>query len=765
MGDAKYHTPWINRKHSPWCSAVLTANDPQAENPAEFTGNLFTPQRTILAAMLALEDRPLLQQDADSYMQTKIGRISEKFSFGKTVVSLALICESRTPRKLPEILPLLSSRPGDSNCARVQQYSFKTRKNVFLPDITVQYNRFLPFTVVIAATNIITQWEDNTVKFTNLKYFTIENVRKLREFERMYRTGEIREYDIIFVKVGRVTAKFVVDGEPAHNGKKTNRSLIGSIIKILEGTLVSRVIIDDYDTLNLHGDDCYVPSLFTWLVSATRRKTTARVTVPYRATTVEGFFRCVTVDKFPVLGAALNDMINGAFSLRCDAKYVDHHINSFKVNYRKIYVHGGQAAEILRNLGVPEDVIEMVNADAVGTAANALGISASSVGDVIHRVVGNHLEKMRGAMRAIVRIREAEDYLITRTALGAGAKLYNMAPLQNAIKSGTDKEFGDILRVGPRMTEAMQNSLVILHRWAVKLRDTHNTALNRMRDNIREGYCQCCQVPFDDEDTENDDAAYVLSGCCQIIVCESCITKQERGRKAIIDRCPNCANAIKIPSGLVRVGPEIDLDSALSDESVIAAVNDELELDQKLEPLAASTEMFDELDNPKLKALIQYIMGSEAKLPGGELVGPIDCIKNEVTQPYVAGLLDGRKDTPWPENKRRKYLVFTMHPESTRMVSRALDKFAITHCVLRGTRAQKDAVVQEIQHSNTNIILVSSPKDCGGLNMPFLSNIIFYHRVISAAVEAQVAGRGQRLGRTHNMEIMTLLNESEVDNK
>ena len=762
MGDAKYDTTWINRKHSPWYSAVLTANDPQAENPAEFTGNLFTPQRTILAAMLALEDRPLLHQAANSYMQTKIGRISEKFSFGKTVVTLALICKSQTPRMLPEILPLLSPRSGGDNRARVSQHSFSARKNVFLPDITVRYNRFLPFTVVIAATNIITQWEENTVKFTNLKYFTIENVRKLREFEKMYRSGEIREYDIIFVKAGRVTAKFVVDGEPAHNGKKTNRSLIGSINKILEGVPVSRVIIDDYDTLNLHGDDCYIPSLFTWLVSATRRKTTARATLPYHATTVEEFFRCATADKFPVLGAALNDMINGAFSLSCDAKYVDQHINSFKVNYRKIYVRGGQAAEILRNLGVPEDVIEMVNADAVGTAANALGISASSAGDVIQRVVGNHLEKMRGAMRAIVRIGEAEDYLNTSVVPGVGAKLYNMVPLQNAIKSGTDEEFSAVLHVGPRMTEAMQNSLVILHRWAVKLRNTHSTALNRMRDNIREGYCQCCQVPFDDED---DGAAYVLSGCCQIIVCESCITKQERDRKAIIDRCPNCAKAIKIPSGLVRVGPEIDLSSALSDESVIAAIDAKLELDQKLEPLGASTALFDELDNPKLKALIQYIMGSGATLPGGGLVGPIDCIKNEVTQPYIARLLDGRKDTPWPEDKQRKYLVFTMHSESTRMVSRALDKFAITHCILRGSRAQKDAVVREIQHSNTNIILVSSPKDCGGLNMPFISNIIFYHRVISADVEAQVAGRGQRLGRTHNMEIMTILNEAEVDDE
>ena len=36
-------------------------------------------------------------------------------------------------------------------------------------------------------------------------------------------------------------------------------------------------------------------------------------------------------------------------------------------------------------------------------------------------------------------------------------------------------------------------------------------------------------------------AAYILANCCQIIVCESCITKTVNSKKNFIKRCPNCA--------------------------------------------------------------------------------------------------------------------------------------------------------------------------------------------------------------------------------
>lgn len=127
------------------------------------------------------------------------------------------------------------------------------------------------------------------------------------------------------------------------------------------------------------------------------------------------------------------------------------------------------------------------------------------------------------------------------------------------------------------------------------------------------------------------------------------------------------------------------------------------------------------------------------------------------------GLLDGVRDAPWPAEKPRKILVFTMHAESTRHIEFALELAGIPYGVLRGLRSQKDAAVEALRRApSTGVLLVTSAKDCAGIHMPWLSHIEFYHRVTDRHVEAQVAARGQRLGREHNLEIVLIGNEAEV---
>ena len=103
-----------------------------------------------------------------------------------------------------------------------------------------------------------------------------------------------------------------------------------------------------------------------------------------------------------------------------------------------------------------------------------------------------------------------------------------------------------------------------------------------------------------------------------------------------------------------------------------------------------------------------------------------------------------------------------MHPESTAQISRALTAAGIPHCVLRGSRAQKDEEVRRLREE-VPVMLVSSAKDSAGLHLPFLSHIVFYHRLLDRNVEAQVAARGQRLGRTHELEIISIVNQAEAE--
>jgi hypothetical protein len=105
-----------------------------------------------------------------------------------------------------------------------------------------------------------------------------------------------------------------------------------------------------------------------------------------------------------------------------------------------------------------------------------------------------------------------------------------------------------------------------------------------------------------------------------------------------------------------------------------------------------------------------------------------------------------------------------MHAESTRHIEFALGVAGVTYSVMRGTRTQKDAAVEAVRTAaGPAVLLVTAAKDCAGTHMPFLSHIVFYHRVLDRNVEEQLAARGQRLGREHNLEIVLLANEAEAD--
>lgn len=766
---------WAEAPHPLGAPRLLTIDDPRAANPPGFKGELFDPQKTLLAAMLAVEQRPTLAVD-DPWgaawaprVQTRVARISECFSAGKTVVALALVLAQRTPSPHPALAPLAAyplqgARELITNRAVVNTgVSFGGTPAGFIPEIAVRYSRYLPLTVVGAASNVISHWELNAQKFSNLRYFIIENVHTLREFESRVRRGTTGDIDLVLVKAGRVTATFVVAGEPptvntrgvpapagpAARGK--SRSLFGALARVLEGVPVARFIVDDYDTLKLASDDCYVPALFTWLISATRRQTTAKIVMRSGFRTAADFFAANlgTSQGVPLLAAAHDDVVNRIFTLHCEPAYINAHINTCCAGFRRIFVRGGRAAAILRDLDVPVEVVEMLNADAPRAAAVALGIDALNPADLIRRVMGSHLATLRHAVRTLARVARARDAL-----RGTRGDSDEARDLRATLKDGSDDSVDEAL-VAPRGGKHADAALKSLEEWATQAREKHGCTLSRMRDNIREGQCQCCMVPFDGDDV----AAYVMTSCCQIIVCERCIARRAGGPNSAltyITRCPNCARDVKPATDFVRVGAELELEAALEDSTL-------LELDE--ENVAAAPEETKVAaapanPNPKFTALVQFIQSG----PGRGGGGPIDCVRDEITPPYIAGLLDGRRDAPWPADKPWKILIFAVIPESYAHLKVALDQCGIRHCSLRGTRAQKDEAVRSLRDDpDVGVLLVASPKDCGGLDLPFLSHIVFYHRVMDRNIEAQVAARGQRLNRTHNLQIVTLINEGELE--
>jgi len=712
---------WINKNHFLFDSVLLDEKDEKA-NPLNFKGRLFIPQKTLLKTMIDLENVTYINVD-DNILKTQKARISEKPSFGKTIVILALIC-TQSPKYTNKIVK-----------------SFSSDNKGYYPEIHIEYKKSLRQTFVLANSAIISQWENETKRFTDLSFFTIENVKSLKEFENIYLSDNINQYDIIFIKTGRVTSNYQTKGEDVKLTTK-NRSIIEAINNILDGVIISRLIVDDFDTLKLSSDDCFTPAMFTWLISATCRITTSKNNIKFNQDSIDDFFK--NNMQVPILTAAHDQLLNKPLSIRCDPEYVDKYINSTHIVFRKINVKGGVAASLLKDLDIPNEVIEMINANAINTAAQTLGIDATDVGSVIKKLVGNQLQNLQKSIRTLNRIEIVKNKFKDSKNFDESNKLDESNKfdeqkdskfIRKIIKNGTDEEFNSLVlsKEDIKMIISMESKARIKN-------EKYSIPLNRMRDNIREGCCQCCKITF-----EEGEPAFIIIGCCQIIVCETCITIEEKSKKTFINRCPNCAHDVKINSDIMRVGKEIELNLVLENESVLETKN-------------AQEEPINETDH-KVKALIQF-MGHELHHIENCNEKKIECISNIISNPFINGLLEGNLNKNWPHNKQKKYLIFTMHSESTTYLHKKLTSYNIPHCILRGTRIQKDEIIQRVKR-DINVILVTAAKDCGGINMPFLSHIIFYHHVVDPNVELQVAGRGQRQGREYNLEIVKLLNESE----
>ena len=761
---------WICGNHSLLSSRLLTINDPRylfTDNNI-FKGILYPPQSTLLHVMIQLEQiGKFTVTDGENYnlcnkwplmLHTNMARLSEKFSFGKTVLALALVCAQKNVENLNNLSQNI------------------TYNNGFLPNITIQYSKTIPITVVAAASSIISQWEENIKKLTNLKYFIIDNVFSLKKFEKLIALPNLN-IDLVLIKVGRVTNNFKAINKLNTESKHgSNQSLFGAFNSILNGAKVARFIIDDFDVLKLSYDDYLISASFTWLISATRRQTNIKNSIQ-SGNTIQDFLKKNL--SCPILNYAHDDILNKTLSIHCDPSYVDTYIKSTKVLFRNILVKGGNISKILQNLEVAPEILEMINGDAIATAAQTLGLEVTSIADLIKRVMGKHLDKLQNAMRTLNRI-DIINNTTNDTNTINDINDIDSKQIRELIKNGTDEEFNSYSFISNSDVD-FKIFLKNLKESAEEQKEKSKTPLNRMRDNIREGYCQCCSLPFKDEQDEKEEldeqdtleeqdeknekdeleeqdekdelneleekdekyekekkedeltAAYILANCCQTIVCESCITKTVNGKKNFIKRCPNCAQDICFGTqGLIRIGNEINLEDALCDIPI-----------DDTEPIKIESSPI-----PKLNALLDIINES-----------PVNCISSEYVAPYIHGMLLGSQDIPHTGIK--KYLIFSMMLETTTLLSNEMTKFKINHQILHGTRTQKDLIIQKFSQNN-NILLVTSSKDCAGLHLPFVSHIIFYHKVIDKNIEAQVAARGQRLGRTSNLEIISLLNNSEI---
>jgi hypothetical protein len=396
------------------------------------------------------------------------------------------------------------------------------------------------------------------------------------------------------------------------------------------------------------------------------------------------------------------------FRIRCDPKFVQ---ESIAIPVARGYVHVESSSAnhligLLKDLAV--DIAEMLNGDAVCTVASLLGIQSHSITDIFQKVLDTKYVDYTSARLVLQGIesitfgeQDVEDYPSATEWKRIQAIIRKGEPQQVAGRSKKLTELTDELRKQAEEVEAKTGR-----------------ALRNFVENARAGECQVCLLPL------AESGVFVMK-CCGVVVCDTCGIESNRisAVRDLRGMCCNCKKPICI-TDLIFVEQAFGIEK--------------IEMPAPIDMPAAP---------PTGKAAT--ILG----IIKGESMGrPID---------LRLPLIQGTKDVPVPAGTPRRFVVFSNYDETLGNIKAELSRAGIDFIVLEGTVDVLRKHLAAFRGGKANVMLINSINHCAGVNLEFVTDIIFTNRIMDKAIEAQAAGRGQRYGRIYSLSIHYVLYENE----
>jgi hypothetical protein len=757
-------------------SRLLTEESPRAPDPPSFRGQLFPSQAAVLHRMLLMEREqrmPIIPGKAapgkgGSVLAFNGGSLTTPFASGKTVVISALVATEVPPRRVPPILNLPEVERSGIDISTVADLPATTssRRRTARPGFglsdtpfaTFEWipDRVIPSTLVVAANSVLSHWEETLGRFVpHLSCFTIDSVDRLREYVTLVQSGAHANYHIVLLKMG-VMAFQTADC-------KKNSSLT-ALCYSLPGLIWDRLVIDDYDTITIPKSARLPPAFFTWYVSATRRSTLSSVSLGMAepALTPEYLGRYldpILPGGWPAIVSVRDALLASNLCVNCSEKFQN---SNFVLPAPVIMDHRfnrPNSFKLLQGLDISPEVQEALNAGAVHTAAELLGFSCRTPAELASRVLNKHKIAFTLAVDEQHAITSVEAYLKSRmsrkeilvkhvtlilTCIREGWRPTLTQPIPSTIP--------DDVGFGPRFSELAEPF------WEKRelLRDNSGRALERLRENAREGECQVCLLPWADAPVDSDGPAsktYIMN-CCQTLLCTICVTAAGADGKQFVRECPNCFQKL-FHDGKCHI-LAMSSDIKLEDVEFVPESEVAEETPTTPKPTDAASRIEEAWKqfgrDEKIRALLQLVEGY-----------PISAGTVEPGKP-IAGLLGN--DGPIidrPDAATRRFLLFSQHPESTARILEVLGLCEIPCAVLNGRRSEKDRLIHRFRSSMAprEVLIITASKDCAGIHLPECTDQVYFHRMLSGEVNAQLAGRAQRHGRRASLRIHNLLYSDE----
>jgi SNF2 family DNA or RNA helicase len=395
-------------------------------------------------------------------------------------------------------------------------------------------------------------------------------------------------------------------------------------------------------------------------------------------------------------------------------------------------------------------VMEMLNGDAVNTAAEAAGIKSDSVADIFEKILEDKWLKYKHNVEIDNYIPEVRDEVSTLPPLPD--------PEDAITQAGLNKLANNIRKCGPITSipmickheqQSVDDKIDEMEAENNAAKEENGKAVERVKSRLKDGECPICCEEF------GDCEGVMIMKCCGQTFCTDCVKDTTNLRNVGSDvqgTCANCRAKISFQQ-MIMIDKEISLDSILSDK-----INEEEE-EEIVDPtisdaIPSEEDPFDIKNLTKFRCVIGIIKGREFQ----------DLRKKE--QIHINKILIGPNDLPEAKKEEKKFLVFANFKETLDNLEKEMEEEGVSYMRLNGTSKQIADIVKRYKlpasdPRTINVLLINAARYCAGLNLQNTTDVIFTHKVIDKAVESQLVGRAVRVGRTKNLHVHYVLYHNE----
>ena len=783
--DLLYHTYCTQQQLDETCESL--------QAPDKINIPLFAPQQKALAAMWRLELRgglsinniPCAYDDDDDdwnkdeeisdnilrvNVQTNMGVLSNPLGSGKTLVALSLI--ALNPMPPARLIPV--SHFDITDKIGITKLNISIRKSI---------DKILRPALIFSGRPALRQWLYAVDTQTTMKAFVIENVHHIRIFSNMLNDGSINDYDIIIVKNGKFSSKSKLSGiiPDSEYEEEINLSPLKDFYNVIcnmtRDRCFSRVIIDDFDQINLPLLMGHINALFTWFISCTISPNFKCITTSHKHD------RLVSTENIPSIESYMyrtymtygilleNKVLFSNFNICCTDKLINDTMNIGQPTFYT-YTIKHPDNQLIAALGAMGDknvteIFEMLNGDAIDEAAEKAGITSVNTRDIFQKILADKYESWEKARKILYFIGVENSY---------GADINRLSMDSNPDKKDTYgkldlRVFRSIIYKYPNLRWLFEEEHT---RWMI-VKAENGKSIERVQNNLQESTCAVCccsltgsvtQVEEDDfdelddfmadiapelvDDKEAESKSVIMMKCCGVTVCAECGMRGSNFRRThyykrtyhnsefIVGLCVNCKIEI-VFDDLIFINKDFDHDQIILEN---------MESTDIIEEKESKEEIVQVKNRDKIDILLDIIKG----------ISPRERVNLDKKIP---NLMIGAAELPNAKPEEIKVLVFANFDGSLLKVARRLDENSIPYGKLGGTSKNIHNMSLEFNDKDLDILLINSVKYCASLNLQSATDVVFMHKILNADIESQVSGRAQRIGRKHHLNIHYVLYDNE----